>query len=213
MNDDIDFSDAHVFLDQKERRFAQMARRCINSRFILRNRSQELFLNLNTYHKELNQYFMKMGLELKLDNELGIAQLVDIKELELQYSAGKKIKLGARETILTIYLRQKRMDYFTGDPESEVATISEESMREFLNEFNQEKEDKKFQREFKQTIKRLLDLQILLNLQEEYQYEISPICDLIIPADHIQLLLDKAKIYFYTSSDIEQNLEVQEEQE
>jgi len=200
-----DQANEEIFMDSQEKRFADMIRRCLSTRFIVRRKSKELFSNLTSYQKEINNYLLKIGLELKLHGDLGVAYLENLVQLDLQNRVSRAINLNPYETLLTIYLRQKRMDYFTGDPDSEIAPVMRDDLREFLQGFNVEKVDKNFQRNFNNCLNRLIELQILFKMKEEHLFEISPICDLIIPADHIHKLLDDAKKYFANKQSVLEN--------
>lgn len=187
-------------LDRKERRFASLLRKCLGSRFILRNQNTALFSELISSENKINQYLFKMGLLLKIENELGVAYLSTIDKLDLDYKIEKTVKLGPIDTLVLIFLRQKRMEHYSGDLEHPHVLIKKESIREFLDEFNTQIEDRKFQVQFERSIKRHLDLQVLTSTKEETLFEISAVTDILLSADDTSTLLKQAKSYFNPSN-------------
>ena len=184
-------------MDSKARQLAGVIRRCISSRFILRSKNQEFHKLLLQYRTELEAYFLKMGVELILNEALGIAYLAPSSEWDedIAYRLGRTRTLSAWETLALIFLRHKRMEFFTGTIESEAPWISRKELRDYLREYSQETEDRRFENQFAGVLKGLKEHQILLS-QDDLQFEITPVCEVLLPADQIAVLKEKTKAYF-----------------
>jgi hypothetical protein len=184
-------------MDSKGRQFAGLIRRCLTARFILRSRNQELFSLLAQSHDELNRYFGKMGAELVLNEHLGIAHLSVLQEWdeEIPYRLGRNRVLSAWETLALVHLRHKRIEFFSGTIDSEMPRISRQELRESLKEFDSSSEDRRFESQFNGIIKTLKDHQILISSDDQV-FEITPVCDVLLPADQLQGLLERARAYF-----------------
>lgn len=189
-------------LEPKTKKLAGIIRRCLGQRYILRTRSPELFQSLLIHSEDLRSFFATASLELRMNEPLGIAYLsvIDAQEEEMEYRWGRTKILGSLETLVLIFLRQKRMEYFTGNAISEIALIRNSEIREYLRGFSEEKEDKKFQRKFDEVLGNLIENQILLNTPLSHEgdssYEITPVCDILLPADRIWELKSQAQTYF-----------------
>ncbi len=179
-------------------KLAGVIRRCLTSRFILRSRTTDFFQTLIIYRDQLEEYFLKIGARLVVNDQLGVAylQAIDDYEDQIGYSLGRKLRLTALDTLLLIYLRQKRLEFYHNEIDQEVPWVRTEELREFASEFDFHKEDRKFQMQFEKAIKRCLQRQILLPTAQERLYEISPVCDVLLPADQIQSIKSQADQYF-----------------
>lgn len=189
----------------QEKKIAGMIRRCLSSRYIIRSRQKDLFIKLITYHKDLTKFFNTMGVELVINEDIGIAYLQTQPEVdeELDYKFGRQIQLSALETLMLLYVRQKRIDHYTGHLENETPLIGLKDLREFLTEFNFEKEDRKFQQRFERSINQMIGHQIILATKNPEQFEISPVCDVVLPADKISRLNSQAQSYFNSNSGVQ----------
>lgn len=198
-------------MDNKDKKLAGIIRRCLSLRYILRRRNRQLFSNILNYRTALNEFFYKAGAQLLVNEALGIAYLEPLHEFddEIEYRLGRSVTLQPFETLLLIFLRQKRMEYFSGDIDSETPWVKREEMREFLLEFNQEKEERKFQLAFDRVLKQLQSNQILLSSEDDALYEISPVCDVVLPADEIHQMQQRAQAYFInkTASPLEEQVD------
>lgn len=193
----IELNEAIAFSSQ-EKKLAGMIRRCLNARYIIRSRNRELFTSLVAHHEVLNRFFKQMGARLIVEEALGLAYVEAISELEeeMDYRLGRAVQLSPLATLLLLFLRQKRLEYYSGEVRHETPWIRREEIREFLSEFSQEKEDRKFQQKFEKVLQQFGQYQILLSTAEEGLLEISPVCDVLMPADDLEGLKKRAQDYF-----------------
>lgn len=178
---------------------AGLIRRSLSMRFVVRSRNMKLFMSMLKYKKQLGEHFATLGVRFILDENLGVAYLQEKEDLsdQIEYRLGRKVRLEPLETLLVIILRQKRQDYLTTmEADRESPLISREEIRHSINDFSSEKIDQNFEGKFRQALDRLIKFRILLTVDEELQYEISPVCDIILPADHIHSYLKQAREYF-----------------
>jgi hypothetical protein len=100
-------------------------------------------------------------------------------------------------SLLLLQLRITRHQVYMNPSEQIIPMMQSRDLREFANSFNSYKIDSQFERAFRKGIEELLELQIIKVTQnDESLFEITPLCELLLPIDRIQETLSKAKIYF-----------------
>jgi hypothetical protein len=170
-------------------------RRLFKNRFILRSRSLQWFQVIVDNQIQIRMFLEKMGATIELNETLGFVFIKPTSQenedlIDFQLGTGKNLSRYA--SILLIFLRQKRLAFYSGPGNEERPLVKHEEIREFLNEFNFHKEDKIFQREYSKAVGELIELQILLKLGDDEIFEISPVCDVVLPADQVSEL--KARV-------------------
>lgn len=184
-------------MDSKEKVFAGLVRRCLTQRYILRARNRDVFSGLILNEASLSEYFGKMGVQLVTNDILGVAYLQPMAEFdeEIGCQLGRKKRLSALESVALIKLRSKRMEFFSGSIDHETPMIPRQEIRDFLRDFLPLLEERDFERQFNAVLRSLVDHRMLHEC-ESGQFEITAVCDILLPGDQIRILLDRAKAYF-----------------
>jgi hypothetical protein len=183
-------------MEIKNKKLLIVLRRCLNSRFILRSRSRELFDSLVANLGDVNSYFSSIGAEVVVDSNLGVARIRELPELKDKDlpQLGRGTALSPLESISILFLRKKRMDYFSGDVSEESPTVSRTELKEFLDSYRTVTEDAKFNSQIDRVVKNLCYWQVLV--KKANLYEISPVCEIILNAEEIKSLKEAAEKYF-----------------
>ena len=184
-------------MEAKEKIFVGLIRRCLTQRYLLRSRAVQTFTLLERHQSELQSYFQKMGARLEVNPLLGVAYLASDPELDLEIDCqlGRRKKLAPAETLGLIKLRAKRMEFFAGSIESDTPFVARDELRDFLREFYPELEERKFEQQFNAVTRALEDHRLIIE-RDNGHYEITPVCDVVLSGDQINLMLDRAKSYF-----------------
>jgi hypothetical protein len=203
-------------MDSRSKKIAGLIRRLLNSRFVLQLKNRSLFQGLIDEKVELGRFFEKMGAELIIQENLGLAYVRSSEtydEESAEFQLGRRITLSELPSLLLIFLRQKRLQFFLSPIDHEVPRISRTEIREFTRDFGseKEKEDRKFELEFNRALDRLIELQVLLPNAEKTHFEISGVCDILLPADQIQDFKSRAEIYFKEGNSPSSSSELQVE--
>ncbi len=183
---------------------AGIIRGCLSRRFILRSERQKLFLSIVEQRGDLSDYFSRMGARLVVDEGLGIAYLQSLPEHDedIDYRLGRTKRLSALETLLLFVLRWYRNNYFFGDGEAdmEMPVIDVERIREMLEEYKPAKAERAFEQKLKRAIDNFSDLKILLKTDHPERFAVSPVTDVLLPADGIERSLNRARDYFASTT-------------
>lgn len=186
---------------KKTKKFVESARRLIKGKFILRSDNKQAFEAIEDLQYQLNEYFSLIGAELVIDEVAGIARLIELQDMDYQVSFGLKKMLGPIESVVCIYLRNKRHEHLAGkDVVTETVVVSEDDIWSFCRQFNKKRIEKKFRtEEFTPAIIGLKEKQILSE-NTDGTYTITPVCDIILNHDQIAGHLEAAKKFFAVNS-------------
>ena len=184
-------------MEVKNKKLVGVLIRCLTSRFILKSRSRELFESIKSNLEHINSYFEQLGAEVQVDDNLGLARVVekeDLKDKDLP-QLGRKTELNPLETVALLYLRKRRMDYFSGDISEESPRISKTEINEFLEIYKTTADEGKFSSKLDRVIKNLSYWQVL-SKKATNVYEITPVCELLLTPEKIKELKEAAEKYF-----------------
>lgn len=177
-------------------------RRLFKSRFLVRSRNEKWFQIIVDHRSELQALLDRMGVFLEINDSLGVAHLRPLdSELEesISFQLGKKKTLTALASLLIFHLRHLRLQFYMNPTDDSVPLVGWNELREFLQNFNSSKVDSQFERHARKAIDELAEHQILIETKPESQiYEISPLCELLLPLDQIKEYQLKIKDYFST---------------
>lgn len=184
-------------------------RRLFRQKYILKNKNLKWYQSVVDHEKALSHFFEPWLLRLVINDSLGVIYLdsisVDIED-QLEYQLGRVQILTAVSTILLLFLRQKRLDYFLNPDGDDTPMVEVLHLREFASQFNQNKLDHTFERQFRRALDELSDLQVINELkQDSGLYEISPVCEVLLPADSLNELKQKITTHFQNSKNSAQN--------
>ncbi len=175
-------------------------RRLLKSRFLLRSRGEKWFQAVIDLRKELQSALDAMGVRLEVDESLGVAYLKPSgEEFEeaLAYQLGRKKTLSPLASALIFKLRHARLQFYLNPSSDAAPLISSEEMREFLQNFNSTRIDREFERNYRKTLEELAELQIIIETKiESGTYEISALCEVLLPLDQIQTSRAQMEKYF-----------------
>ncbi len=188
-------------LSKQEVIIAGALRRLFKNRFLLRSRNEYWFQILIEQQDQLRQVLKQMGADLELDPIWGIAYVKSISEDiedQIDYQLGAEKTLSRYSSLLLFFLRLKRLHFYR-QPDSEVPLIRREEMRHFLEDFNQHLESSRFEKEPNKAILDLCELQVLLKAGVDDCYEITTICDVLLPADQMNSFKERFEKYVHSS--------------
>ncbi len=190
-------------LSKEDILIAGAVRRLFKNRFLLRRKSEQWFQVLVDQQEQVRDVLVKMGAGLNLDIVWGIAYITPLSE-ECEESIG--YQLGATKTLsryaslLLFFLRLKRLAFYRNPADEDAPVISREDLKTFLQEFNRHAESTRFEREFNKAIQDLLELDVLLKWGQDDIFEISPVCDIVLPADEIESYRKRFEDFFAQES-------------
>ena len=179
-------------------------RRLLKNRFILKSRSENWYRIIIDKHESIEKFLTAMAAKLIINEELGIIYIQELDpeaEEKIAYQLGSKITLKKFSTHLLLILRKKRSDYFLNPDVSGKCFTSKNDLKElllpFLEKIEKYKEDKRLENDLRDTLKELRDLQVLFEVSEGSEfYEISPVCDILLPIEEIEKLQLSIDEYF-----------------
>lgn len=185
---------------KKTKKFAESARRLLKGRFLIRSDNETAFQCVVDLKYDLEEYFSHLGADFILDESQGIAYLKENFEQDFQVSFGQSKTLTGMETLIVIFLRQRRNDYLNGkDIVNENVIVSLDEIRSFCLHFNKRIQEKKFNNgEFLPTIDSLKSKQFITE-NSDHTYTVTPICEIILPHDEVTACLNAAEKYFSSS--------------
>lgn len=180
--------------------FAGCLRRLLKARFLLRSRNEKWFQAVIDYRLKLQKHFEALALELEINEALGVAYLKPLQEeLEesIAYQMGRKQTLSPLASAIVYRLRHHRLQFYLNPTNDSAPLITWEDMREFVQAFNVSKIDSQFERAVRKALEELLELQIVTETKPGSGiYEISPICEILLPLDQIRDGKVKMEAYF-----------------
>lgn len=187
-------------LTKNDLEVAGCLRRLLKNRFILRTRNEKWFQTMIDQRSSLQNLFNKMLLRMEINETLGLIYLTpESEELEekIAYQMHRKKSLSMFSSLITLYLRKLRLQFYMNPNSDEIAVVSLQDLREYLENFNQLKVDMQFERLFRKTLDELLENHLLRATEESSgHFEITPICEVILPADVIYEFEKKISSYF-----------------
>lgn len=185
--------------NKKDFELAGCARRLLRQRFLLREKNSQWFQLTCTYRNELTQIFAPFFQNLIVDENLGVAFLQETDpeiEEKLSYQFTRSRKLSALSSILLFQLRHERLQFYLNPEENTRPQVKLSDLREFLQEFDQNEVDARFERNFQKAVKELIELQVLLPNEGDQRFEISCVCDLLLPLDTLSSYKNQLNQFF-----------------
>ncbi len=187
-------------LNKQDLELAGALRRLLKNRFLLRSKNEKWFQVIVDLRSEIQKSLKSFAAELEINETLGVAFVKESSaEIEdaLEYQLGRKKNLSSMGSLLVFHLRSARLKFFTDPGKLEAPLITLSEIREFLQNFNVAKIDSQFERNFRRAVEELCEFEIFFETKSGSDiFEISPLCDLLLPADSIQFFGKKAQDYF-----------------
>ncbi len=187
-------------MDKLELELAGCLRRLLRSRYILRSRNEHWFKAIIDQRARIQTIVQSFAAMLEVDEALGLAYLrplaEEIEEL-LAIRLSRPHTLGPYASVLMLRLRQHRLQFYLQPTGDDIPLIGALEMREFLQQFSRARIDNQFERQFRRAVDELTDIQVILETAADSgHFEITALCDLLLPADQIQHLRTRAESYF-----------------
>lgn len=183
---------------------AGILRRLLRQKYFLRQKNEKWFQVLMDHRQEIDSILMGFLAKLHLNESNGIAFLGCLNEEieeQLDFPLGRRIQLSTFATMILLFLRKERLEYYQ-NPEGrgEICIVKLEDIRQFLEGFQSFKSDRQFEMTFRKALDELSDLQVIYELSNEQPfYEITAVCDVLLPIDEMIHLKQKIENYFQTS--------------
>lgn len=187
-------------MDKFEIELAGTLRRLLRLRYVLRTRNEKWFTLIIEHRKRILEIVSSFGAELEINEPLGLAYLRASSE-EIEDKIGLRLSrrqiLGPFASALILQLRWLRMQFFLQPTGHDVPIVGAADLREFLEPFSRSSIDNQFEKMFRRSLEELVDIQVIIETEEGSGfYEITPLCELLVPADQIHELRARADIYF-----------------
>jgi hypothetical protein len=186
-------------------------RRLLKNRFILKSMNEKWFQTILDHRIQIQKHMDTLGVSLDINESLGVAHIKPISdenEEAINFQIGRRKVLTPMASLLLLQLRIIRHQVYMNPSEQIIPMMQLRDLREFVNSFNSYKIDSQFERAFRKGIEELLELQIIKETQnDETLFEITPLCELLLPIDQIQEVLAKAKNYFKQNQNSETSSE------
>lgn len=177
---------------------AGILRRLFRNRFLLRSKNEVWFQILIEQQDKVRAVLNKMAADLELDSTWGIAYIKTLSlevEEQLEYQLGSNKTLSRYSSLIIYFLRLRRLSFYR-NPDSDVPLVKREELKAFLEDFNFHLESSKFEREFNRSLNEVMDLQVLTRSGSNDFFEITPVCDVILPADEMAAFRTRFEEYF-----------------
>lgn len=196
----------------RELRFMRAARRLLDRRFVVQEKNPGLFEDIVRQKDELASYFGKIGGELLVSPEQGIAALRDATREEADTESGDRIEgdeglpgLGGKPMTLRplamaalIWLKLARSQFMTaGDSSSSLPVVDGEDLRAYLDTYQDRvkaKKDREWQKKIRDALDQLLSLDVLLTAKgtgDREVFLVTAVVDLLISPDRVAELTAK----------------------
>ncbi|MFN8791128.1 MAG: DUF4194 domain-containing protein [Bdellovibrionales bacterium] len=187
-------------LSKSDFEIAGCLRRLTKNRFLLRSKNEKWFQTILDYREKLQTLFNSFLIQLDINESLGVAYLrprsSDIEEA-LGYQMGHRQNLGPLSSLLIFQLRNLRLQHFLNPSSDEVPFITVGELREFAQVFSRSDIDREFERQFRKSLEELKELSLLLPTASQPDlFEITAVCEILLPADQIQEIKIKMDHYF-----------------
>ena len=179
---------------QVDLELAGCLRRLLKSRFIIKAKSENWYRTIVDKQQSLEEFMTAMAAKLIINEQLGVIYLQELDpeiEEKLAYQLGSKMILRKFATHALLIMRKKRSDYFLNPDASGKCFITKQELKElllpFLEGIEKYKEDKKLELDIREALKDLRDLQVIFETGDGSDvYEISPVCDVLLPLEDIE---------------------------
>jgi hypothetical protein len=186
--------------DKQQIEMAGCLRRLFRQRYVIRSRNEKWFQLIIEYRKRLQEVADAFAVYIEINEALGVAYLrAESEEMEekLSIRLSKSKILSPFATALLIHLRWTRMQFYLDPGANQIPLTSVGGLREFIEPFSRSKIDNQFERQFRRALEELLELQVLTEtVGDDAFFEITSLCDLLLPADQIQELRTRSEAYF-----------------
>lgn len=186
-------------LNKVELEVAGCLRRLLKSRFFLRSANEKWFQTMIDHHQALQSILNKMFFRLEINETLGVIYLrPESEEIEdrIGFQMQKRKSLSMFASIITMQLRKERLQFFINPNNDAIPLISTLQLREYLQTFNQLKIDSQFERVFRKALEELRENQLLTETEQDSGiFEITPICEIVLPVDNLNEFEVKIKSY------------------
>jgi hypothetical protein len=187
-------------MDRANLELAGCLRRLFRSRYVLRSRSERWFKSIVDNRGSLEEVVARFGAALEINEPLGVCYVragdEDVEE-QLGIRLARPKALGPYASALMLRLRWQRLQFYLQPTGDDVPVAGVKEMREYLSSFSRAALDTQFERQFRRCLDELTQLQVLVETaQDSGFYEITSLCDLLLPADQIRDLQDRATAYF-----------------
>lgn len=202
-------------MDKMELELAGCLRRLFRNRYILRSQNEAWFKSIVDNRKRIQEVIQTLGANLEINEPLGVTYIRPGNE-ETEERLGLKMTrsrvLGVMSTALILRLRWHRLQFYLRPTGDDVPIVGIAEMREHLQQFNPSKIDLHFEKQFRRAIEELAELQVLIETSRDSgYYEITALCDLLLPADQIRDLKERAELYFKKARDADGEMKESED--
>ncbi|MCM2281065.1 MAG: DUF4194 domain-containing protein [Bdellovibrionaceae bacterium] len=187
-------------MEKLDLELAGCLRRLLRSRYVLRSRNERWFKMMIDHRQRIQDVASSFAAFLEINEPLGVAYLRPINEEieeQLAIRLARSRKLSPFASTLLLHLRWQRMQFFLQPTGDDVPVIGLLELRDFLQRFSRAKIDAQFERQFRRCLEELTELQVILETEDGSGFfEITSLCDLLLPADSIRDLRTRAEAYF-----------------
>jgi hypothetical protein len=187
-------------LDKAEFELAGCLRRLFRIRYVLRTRNEKWFRIMIEHRVRIENAVKAFAVRLEINEPLGVIFLKPIDD-ETEEQLGIRFSLphslSPLATTLMIHLRWLRLQFYLQPTDSDVPIVEMLELREFSQQFTHAKIDQQFERQFRRALDELRAIDVIFETAAESGFfEISSLCDLLLPADQIHDLRVRATAYF-----------------
>ena len=199
-------------MEKSELEIAGCLRRLLRNRYILRSRNETWFKAIVDNRRKLQEVMDAFACHLEINEALGVVYLREHSE-EIEEKLGIRMtrtrSLSALSTALILKLRWNRLQFYMQPTGDDVPIVGSLELREYLAQFSRAQIDSQFERAFRRSLEELAELQVLVAIssdgseEESGFFEITSLCDLLLPADQIQEVRARANEYFNSTLSFE----------
>lgn len=186
-------------LSKEDALVAGALRRLFKMRFLLRSKNELWFQILVEHQDKIRPILRSLAADLELDPIWGVAYIKSLSletEEQLDYQLGAAKRLGRYSSLMLYFLRMQRLQFYR-NPQGDAPQVKREDLRQFLADFNTHSDALKYEREFNKSLNDLLDIQVLSRVgSETVFYEITPVCDVLLPSEDLISFRGRFEAYF-----------------
>jgi len=187
-------------LDKADFELAGCLRRLFRMRYVLRSRNEKWFKVMIEHRTRIENAVKAFAVRLEINEPLGVIFLKTVdaeteEQLGIRFSVPHS--LSPLATTLMIHLRWLRLQFYLQPTDNDVPIVGMLELREFSQQFTHAKVDQQFERQFRRSLDELCALDIIFETAADSGlFEITSLCDLLLPADQIHDLRARANAYF-----------------